>query len=300
MSFVRSDPAARPQGSSGSESVEDLARAHPGLVRLVRAGWLAKGVVYVMLGVLALPLALQGRDEGEQEVSQTGALAELASTGIGSAGLYVVAAGLALYVIWRLVSVALPAESSAKVWAMRLGYLVSAAIYAALAWTAFTLASSGGSGDGGGGQGSSGGQDSQVEGVTSDLMEMTGGRLLVGAVGLGVVALGILFVHRGWTAGFADELESGSVGPVDHDHIIELGRVGWVARGVMLAPVGYFLMRAAMEFSPDDAKGLDGALREATGSTIGSLIVGFVAFGLIVYGAFCIISAPRARLTGVG
>jgi hypothetical protein len=129
-------------------------------------------------------------------------------------------------------------------------------------------------------------------------MERSGGRWLVGLVGVGVICVGVFFVVRGVRASFRDELEHGSVGPISHESIVSLGRVGWVGRGLMMMVVGWFVTRAAVRFNPDEAKGMDGALREVTGSTAGSLLVGFVALALILYGAFCVVSAPRERLVG--
>ena len=124
-------------GETGSQAVEELARRHPELVTLGRLGWVAKGLVYGVVGLLAVQIALDasGRDSGgaaEQEASQTGAVAEIADTSFGEIALYVVAAGLLLYALWRVISVLLPAESSAKTWLTRVGYLVSAAVYTAL------------------------------------------------------------------------------------------------------------------------------------------------------------------------
>jgi hypothetical protein len=79
---------------------------------------------------------------------------------------------------------------------------------------------------------------------------------------------------------------------------VTLGRVGWVGRGVMMGIIGWFLTRAAINFRPDEAKGIDGALREATASGLGRGLVWVVALGLAVYGIYCIISAPRERLRG--
>lgn len=284
--------AGRHGDHHGSDTVDELARRHPSLVHLARAGWVAKGVVYALLGLLAASLVVGGGTE--EEVSQSGAVAKVAEAPLGGLALWAVAVGLVLYVVWRVVSILLPAESSLSTWATRAGYAVSAVAYAALAWTAASLASGGGGGGGSGG----GGQESQVDSVTRGLMEMTGGRWLVGLAGLGVVALGAYFVHRGWTQDFADDLEPGGVGPVDDRSIRRLGTAGWIGRGVMTGLVGWFLVQAAMSFSPEEAQGLDGALRDATGSTVGSVLVAIVAVGLVLYGAYCIISAPRTRLHG--
>ena len=91
----------------------------------------------------------------------------------------------------------------------------------------------------------------------------------------------LYFVVKGLRAKFRDELEPGGVGPVSHESIVTLGRVGWVGRGIVMGLVGWFLTSAAVQFRPDEAKGIDGALREVTDSTLGALLVGFAAVALV-------------------
>jgi len=284
---------------TGSRKVEHLAHRHRSLVTVARLGWVAKGVVYGVLGLLAVSVALHGSDAaasdtGRQEASPVGAVAEIADTSFGEVALYAVAVGLALYTTWRLLSVVLPAQNSAKAWLTRAGYLVSAAVYAVLAWSALSFAGHDAA------QGSSQNDDARVERFTTELMDKTGGRWLVGGLGIGVVALGIFFVVRGVGARFRDELEPGGVGPVSQESIVTIGRVGWVGRGIVMGLVGWLLIRAAVLFRPDEAKGIDGALRDVTGSTFGAVLVGFAAVALVLYGLFCVISAPRQRLAGSG
>jgi Domain of Unknown Function (DUF1206) len=165
-------------------------------------------------------------------------------------------------------------------------------VYSALAWSAVSFARHSGAASG------AESEDAKVERLTRELMEKSGGRWLVGAIGVSLVCVGAYFVLKGLRATFRDELEPGGVGPFSHESIVTLGRVGWVGRGIMMALVGWFVTRAAVRFRPDEAQGIDGALRDATGSTIGAVLVAFTAVALVVYGLFCVISAPRERLTG--
>lgn len=282
------------QGSTGSDRVAEVAREHPSLVALARTGWVAKGVVYGLVGVLAVPIALSGFDSDQQanageEASQSGAVAEIAEHSYGELALWLVGIGLGLYVLWRLVSIALPASNTAKAWITRAGYLVSAIVYTALAWSAISFARRSGAG--------AENEDGRVERFTRDLMEMSGGRFLVGALGAVVLGIGAFFVYRGATAEFRDELDGRPVGPIDHDHLVRLGQVGWIGRGVTMLLVGWFVVRAAIEANPDEAQGIDGALRDATSSTFGATLALVAAVGLVVYGVFCVVSAPRQRLT---
>jgi hypothetical protein len=217
---------------------------------------------------------------------------KISQTSFGTIALWIVAIGLAMYVIWRLVSVLLPAENSAKAWLTRAGYLASAVTYAFLAWTALAFALDARQANG------KTTEDARVERFTRDIMDMSFGRWLVGAIGVIIIATGIYFLVKGIRASFRDELEPRGVGPVSHESIVIMGRVGWIGRGIVMGLVGWFLIRAAIEFRPAAAKGFDGSFREVTETAIGPFIVALAAIGLIVYGVFCVVSAPRQRLKG--
>jgi hypothetical protein len=149
-----------------------------------------------------------------------------------------------------------------------------------------------------GASGQGGNEDSRIERLTADWLQKPLGQWLIGIVGAVVIGIGLAFIYRGITAEFRKELEPGGVGPVSHESIVTLGRIGWVGRGVMMGIVGWFLVQAAIHYRPDEAKGIDGALREATSSGLGRGLVWVVALGLAVYGIYCVISAPRERLRG--
>ena len=283
----------------GSERAERFAREHPNLVKLGRVGWVAKGIVYGLMGALAVAIALQSYEAGpaaaertgaQQEASASGAIATIADSSGGAALLLVIAIGLALYVAWRVVSLMLPADNDADAWLTRAGYAISAIGYSILAWTAFSFARHPGSGEGS--------EDARIEQLTRDLLENQAGRIAVFVLGAALVGTGAYFLYKGWAATFESELSPGGVGPISHDTLVTLGRVGWVGRGLMIGIIGFFLARAAVTFDPAEAEGLDGALRRVSGSTLGTALVLLVAVGLIVYGVFCVLSAPRQRLMG--
>jgi hypothetical protein len=283
----------------GVETAEEFAREHPAIVKFGRVGWVAKGVVYALVGVLSLVVGLNasGSDSagdaasGGQEASQTGAITRIAESDYGVALLYVLAAGLVIYALWRLVSVVLPADNDVKAWLTRAGYLVSAVTYLLLAWSTVTLARRpvGSSGES---------EDARVERFTRDLMNDGLGRAAVLAIGVVLLVLAAVFLWQAVSAHFESQLLPGSVGPVSHQTLVLLGRIGWVGRSGMMALIGFFLVRAAVTFDASDAEGLDGSLRKAASSTIGLVLVVVVGAGLLVFGAFCILSAPKQRMVG--
>ena len=285
-------------GESISRDVEHVAGRHPAVVAMARLGWVAKGIVYGLVGVLAVRIAIQGlradrTRNGDEEASPLGAVTEIAETSLGAIALWVVAVGLVLYVLWRLISIVLPAENTVSTWLTRAGYAVSAVWYSLLAWSAMSFATDERAAR------VAETEDAKVERFTRELMDMSAGRWLVGAIGVCVMGVGIYFVVTGVRASFHDDLEPRGVGPLSLESIVAFGRVGWVGRGIVLVLVGWFITRAAVLYRPSDAEGFDGTLREVTELAIGPLIVGLAALALVMYGLFCVISAPRQRLTGV-
>lgn len=278
----------------GVQQAEEFARDHPFVVKFGRVGWMAKGLVYGLTGVLAfligLHAAANSSSSGGSEASQTGAIARIAQNPFGVALLVVVAAGLVLYSLWRLVSVVMPGDNDLAGWLTRAGYLVSAITYLVLAWTAITFARHPGKPDDG--------EDSKIEAFTSDLMSKSYGRVAVFVTGSVLIVIAAVFVWKAVSARFEKQLLPGGVGPISHDMLVVLGRVGWVGRAGMMAVIGFFLARAAVRFEPEDAQGLDGSLRKAAGSGLGTTLVIVVGVGLLVYGAFCVLSAPKRRLVG--
>ena len=202
-----------------------------------------------------------------------------------------VAGGLVIYSLWRLVSVLLPADNDVRAWLTRAGYLVSAVTYLLLAWSAVTLARRP--------RGSSGeSEDARIERFTRDLMNDDLGRGAVFAIGAVLLVLAAVFLWQAVSAQFESQLLPGSVGPASHQALVLLGRIGWVGRSGMMALIGFFLVRAAVTFDASEAEGLDGSLRKAASSTIGLVLVVVVGAGLLVFGAFCILSAPKQRMVG--
>lgn len=282
-------------GTVGIEEAEQFTDDHPGVVRFARIGWAAKGVVYGLVGLLSLLIAIRPFDatggSGGGEASQSGAISTIAQQPFGTVMLWAMALGLLVFSLWRFFSIALPADNDSHTWATRAGYLISAVTYLALAWTSVSFARRpGSSGEGGESE------NSRVEELTRSVMEYTGGRWLIALVGVGLLGACAYFVRRAVTKDFASQIRPASVGPVSYRNLIRLGQVGWIGRAAMLGLIGFFLVRAAWMFDPEEAQGLDGALRDATDSTFGMAVALVVAVGLLVYGTFCVLSAPNRLL----
>jgi hypothetical protein len=174
----------------------------------------------------------------------------------------------------------------------RAGYAVSAAMYSFLAWSAMSFAS-----DERAGRGAET-EDAKIERFTREVMDRSAGQWVVGVIAAFVMGVGVYFVIKGVRASFHDDLEPRDVGPIPLQAIVAFGRIGWVGRGIVMILYAWFLARAAIRFRPSDAHGLDDSLREVTELAIGPFIVAGAGAALVAYGLFCVISAPRQRLTG--
>jgi uncharacterized membrane protein YidH (DUF202 family) len=258
--------------------------------RLARAGLAAKGVTFGLVAVLALAVAFGKRGNLED---RPGALQTLAETGAGRFLIAALAVGLAGYAFWRFAQAALgeKLESGEDVSVLkRIGYVGQGLIYAWLCVLCATLvfqADEAGSG-GGGGQGE--------DRATRIALEQPLGRYLVIAVGLGILGAALFNLYRALTAKFREELKEEQMGPNERRWYTVLGVAGHLARAVIFGLAGLFLVRAAWEYDPNEAIGLDGALAKLAQADYGQLLLGCTAAGLLAYGAFCFVQARYREL----
>jgi Domain of Unknown Function (DUF1206) len=276
--------------------VGHLAADHPGIVKIGRAGWFAKGVVYLIAGVLALMVAAKASGWSEtasapdQEASPTGALDTVAHSTGGPLLLWVLALGMLLYAAWRLVSALLPGGHGAKASAKRIGYVVSAVIYTTFAVTAISLArSTESSADG----------NATVSSAAGGVMQHGGGRLLIGIVGVIVVAVGLYRISKGVRRDVDDELDLSGLSAQRIVWTRRIGAIGEFGRGIGIGLVGFFLVRSAVTYDSSQATGLDGALRRLATESWGLIVVVAVGIGFAAYGVFCLTTFTHRKLEAV-
>lgn len=269
-----------------AQHAASYAQRHP-LETLGRFGYAVKGAVYVLLGVLALDAALGGGSPEGQE----GALTAIASTSYGGVLLWVITAGLAAYALWRFALAALDPEgegTDAQGVARRIGYVISGVAYAFLAWTAYKVRS-GASGSGG----------SSAQERTQTLLQQPFGPWLVGLVGLGILAYGCFEFYRASSGSFMDRLRLEGTASGHRQTIRRIGQAGLAARGVVYLVIGGFLLVAALQSDPSEARGLDGALRALQDQPFGPYLLGIVAIGLAAYGVYCFVNARYRTYEGL-
>ncbi len=273
--------------------VGQLANDHPGIVKFGRVGWFAKGVVYLVAGVLAIVIAAKASgwssaaSGANSEASPTGALKTVAQMSGGALLMWVLAIGMFVYAAWRVVTALLPGGTDAKAWVMRIGYVVSAVIYTTFAFTAIKLASSSRANTDG---------NSKVSTMTGDLMAHTGGRVLIGLVGVIVIAAGLYRIKKGFETDVSDELDLSTMSPQRRRLVKRLGAAGEIGRGLGMGLIGFFLLRAAVTYNAGEATGLDGALRRLATRPWGLVVVLIIGVGFAAYGVFCVSTFAHREL----
>lgn len=255
--------------------------------KVVLIGWAAKGVVYLALAYLVLQMAF---GSATQEASTTGALQKIAQSAPGKVTLVVLGIGLLAFAVGRVLEVTTLArpeiEGKDKAVAAVLAFL-----YTSLAITAFSIAGLAGSGSGGSGGGSTEQQSSNY------LFSLPAGRYLVGLLGLAVIAFGAREAWKGWKQEFLPTLRTGEMSQSVRRATTRLGTAAYLTKGFILALVGYFFLQAAVTYDPQEARGLDAALREVAQQSWGQVVLLLVAIGLLAYALFAFVES-RYRKVG--
>ncbi|WP_286960466.1 MULTISPECIES: DUF1206 domain-containing protein [Arsenicicoccus] len=264
-------------GGDVGDRIEDVAEKagdHPATRAAVRTGYAVNGLLHLLIAWICLQLAML---HATGDADQSGALAALSQHTLGRVALWLGVAGFLGLALWQLTEVIVPGLGGDS-WQSRLKDGAKAVVYAILAWSAFGFAR---------GTGSSGKR--QVQGFTTNLLGAPAGRLLVAAVGLGIIGVGIYHVVKGLRRTFLHDLEE-DPGPV----AVYAGMLGYPTRGIALAVVGGLFVAAAMANSSSRTNGLDGALRFLLDQPYGRVVVAFMALGFASFGVYSFFRARHA------
>jgi hypothetical protein len=251
------------------------------LDKLARVGFVVYGVIHLLVGIAATQLAFGNGGQADQ----SGAMATLAESTFGKVVLWAGAVGFAALAVWWLIEAV--AGSRGPSGDRKLGDTVKnvgkAILFAVLAFLSVRFAT-----------GSSGGQGGE-ESATATILELPGGRLIVGAVGLATIAIGAYHVYKGASQSFMDDLRADADSGTSGSAITILGTVGYPAKGVAIALVGVLFVVAAAKHDPDDAGGLDEALKGLQEQPFGPWLLMIVAIGLAAFGLYCFARARYQR-----
>jgi Domain of Unknown Function (DUF1206) len=252
---------------------------------LARAGFLARGIMYIVIGWIALEVAFR---KTTQQADRTGALHELSTTPFGAAALWLLVVGFFGMTVWRLSEAAYGTPGAGRPTAVtRLAALAKAVIYAVMGYGVLEYAI---------GIGAPPSSNQQSVDLTATLMRHPGGRAAVIVLGLAFIGGGLYLGYQAWRKRFRNDLRMSQMRPRTRRVVEWLGQAGGTARGVVFVTAGVFLVVAAVRSQPQQAKGIDSALRALAVTPLGPWLLVLVAIGLVMFGAFSCCEARWRRV----
>jgi hypothetical protein len=264
--------------------------------RMAQVGLVARGVVYVVTGVLTFELSRGDREEADAQ----GAIKALAAQPFGTFLLVVIGLGLAAYAATCVLGAVRGyggKKGGSSDAGQRAADAVRAVVNGALAVVAASIVANRSEGESGGGRGGGGGSQTE-QGATATVLDWPGGVALVALIGLAVVGFGVYQGVKAVTRSFTEGLDLDRLAARARHTIELLGVAGYAARGVVLVAVGVFISKAALDYDPDEAVGVDGALARLARGDAGPWLLAAVAVGLIAFGLWSMVEARYRRPSG--
>ena len=266
-----------------TETVEGLAPFR----WLVRAGFIARGITYGVIGALALAIAFGAGTLGTTP-NQQGALALIAHTPLGLPALIVLCAGLLAYALWKLTQGAFgrgPEGGGGTNLKDRVANLAGGLVYLGFFAVATRVLT-----------GSAGGSSGEPSRAASGVLGWPGGQLIVGVAGAGLMAISLYQLYDALRGQFARDSKTERMDAREREIFMRLGRIGLTARALVFALIGYFLLRTAIDYNPRNAIGVDGALARLHHEPFGPWLVGLAGVGLLTFAVFSMIEGRYQRL----
>jgi hypothetical protein len=271
-----------------AEQTAQHAATSPVVVALARLGYAVKGILYIVIGVLAILLAI---GHGGKATDQRGAIGAIASLPFGRFILIVMVIGLFGFGLWSIFQGILDTDghgTNAKGIIARIGYAAVGVAYIILGYGALRVVI---------GAGSAGkSTTASTQDWTALLLKHPYGQALVVIIGLIVLAIALYLYIRAYKAQFQARLNLGRLRSASRKAIVALGRFGYAALGVVFTIIGIFLIVAALQHNAHKAVGLDGALRNLIHQPFGPVLLFIVALGLIAYGLYSFAEARYRRI----
>jgi Domain of Unknown Function (DUF1206) len=279
----RGADAAAPRGADAADTAERAGRevAETGrdvassrwMRGLARAGLVARGVNYLLVGSLAVQIALGSRG---QQADTTGALRTVAGHPGGIVVLWLLAAGFAGLALWRFAEAAYgQAGPNGQAAPKRLASLALGVLYGGICGVVVNFI-----------LGASTSSDTESKSFTARLLTHSGGQVLVAGIGVAAAAAGVGVGIYGLRRMFATYLRTAQMNAATRKMVEGLGVAGYLTRGAVFCIVGAFLIDAAVSFDPQKAQGLDGSLRKTAATPLGPWLLVAVALGLVIFGLY--------------
>jgi Domain of Unknown Function (DUF1206) len=242
---------------------------------MARAGLAARGLIYILIGWLAVQVAL---GHSTQQADRSGALRIVAGTRLGGVLLWVLVIGFASLALWRLCEALYGAPSpGGHKTSIRVKSLGSAIVYGFVVYGTLRYAL---------GEGAPPSTNQQSVDLTATAMREPGGRLIVVLLGVALMAGGVYLGYQAWRRKFLGNLRTSRMSARTRRVVEWLGVTGGLARSAVFTVAGIFLIVAAKDAQPGQAKGIDSSLRVLATTPLGPWLLALVAVGLIMFGLY--------------
>lgn len=254
---------------------------------LIRAGFVARGVTYGVIGGLAVALALGAGTAGTAP-NQQGALALIASSGVGRLAVIILCVGLLAYALWKLYQGAFgygPEGGGGMDLTDRVGNAAGGIAYVVFFAVGLRVLTH-----------TAGNSSSEPHQTAGGVLAWPGGPVIVGLGGAILIGVSLYQLYDALSGGFMEDAKTRQMDQAEQTVYSVFGRVGLSARALVFALIGYFLVRTAIEYDPGQAVGVDGALARIHHQPLGVLLVALVGVGLLVFALFSMFEARFRRL----
>ncbi|WP_053218417.1 DUF1206 domain-containing protein [Virgibacillus senegalensis] len=249
-------------------------QAKPWIRRFGRIGYMAQGVVFALIGILAFMAAI---GVGGKTSGTSGMFQSLAALPFGEILIWIIGFGLFGYIVWQLIRAFKDPDGYGKNirgLTVRAGFIISAMIYGGIAFKALQIAMHAGS------------SGSSEQTMSAKLLSQPFGPWLLGLFGVIVFGFAIYEAGIGITGSYMKKFEQGEMEKKEEKTAIIAGKVGMISRGIVFGLVGFFFVQTAVTTNPDKAKGLDEALSELAQQPFGRWMLGIVSLGFILFGLY--------------
>lgn len=284
------DETRRAVGETFEKTVEAAAETvrQPFVKKLARFGFYTKGVLFIVIGILAILLAIGL--EGGKLADPTGAMVTIAQKPYGKFLLIIFIIGAIGHGIWNILRGAADVDDAGKDWKGIIKRIISAGtgiFYLGLAWSAWNIifmvqASA------------ANGEVSQT--LAAILLALPLGTILVLIIGLSVIGAGVHKCYSGMTGKFQENFRLWEIEGIHLRFITILGALSFTARALIFALIGYFFITAAIYYDPTEAIGIDGALLTLSQSNFGKILLFVTAVGLVCHGVLSFYEAKYRRI----
>ncbi|WP_335870850.1 DUF1206 domain-containing protein [Bacillus sp. 2205SS5-2] len=281
MTGINSAARAKQQAKHATNDVK------PWVKIAARTGYMAKGLVYILIGILALMAAV---GVGGKTTNSTGALSSIANEPYGEILLWIIGIGFVGLIMWRIIQVAMDPDHEGidtKSIFRRVFFAFNGIVYGILAYKAFSLALN---------AGESSGDSNSKQTLSAKLLSEPFGQWIIGMIGLIMIGYAIYEMYKAYQEKYLKKFKQNEMDEKEYEFSRKSGKIGFFARGIVLLIMGYFIMVTAVTANSENTKGLDGALSKIAQQPYGQWMLGVVALGLTLYGVFQILKGKNRHM----